>query len=68
MLILAACAPTDRDASSARSDTVVIGVQTDVQSWNPYLAEDASNEEILSLIYPSLVIEQVDYHQHPPTF
>jgi peptide/nickel transport system substrate-binding protein len=50
------------------ADTVIIGVQSDIQSWNPFLAEDATNEEILTLIYPSLAIEQVDYHQHPPSF
>ena len=38
------------------------------QSWNPYLAEDANDEEILTLVYPSLAVEQLDYQQHPPSF
>jgi peptide/nickel transport system substrate-binding protein len=65
-LLVSSCAPTGPPARPA--DTVVIGVQSDVQSWNPFLAEDATSEEILSLVYPSLAVEQVDYQQHPPTF
>ncbi len=61
----AGCSPAGPEA---RSDTVVIGALSDIASWNPYLAEDASDEEILSLIYPSLAVEQVDYQQHPPSF
>jgi peptide/nickel transport system substrate-binding protein len=65
-LLVSACSqtgPSDRPA-----DTVIIGVQSDIQSWNPFLAEDANNEDILALIYPSLAIEQVDYQLHPPSF
>jgi peptide/nickel transport system substrate-binding protein len=60
-----ACSPSGPEAPS---DTVVIGALSDITSWNPYLAEDAFDEEILSLIYPSLAVEQVDYQQHPPSF
>jgi peptide/nickel transport system substrate-binding protein len=59
------CSPSGPEAPS---DTVVIGALSDIASWNPYLAEDAFDEEILSLIYPSLAVEQVDYQQHPPSF
>jgi peptide/nickel transport system substrate-binding protein len=59
------CSPPGLEAPS---DTVVIGALSDIASWNPFLAEDAFDEEILSLIYPSLAVEQVDYQQHPPTF
>jgi peptide/nickel transport system substrate-binding protein len=65
-LLVSSCSPTgppDRPA-----DTVIIGVQSDLQSWNPFLADDATSEDILSLVYPSLAVEQVDYQHHPPTF
>jgi peptide/nickel transport system substrate-binding protein len=51
-----------------RGGTAVIGELGDVLTWNPYLAEDQTTEEILSLVYPSLAIEQVDYRLHPPSF
>ena len=65
-LLVSSCSPTgppDRPAG-----TVIIGVQSDIQSWNPFLAEDANNEELLTFIYPSLAVEQIDYQQHPPSF
>ena len=65
-LLAGACSPSGPPARPA--DTVIIGVQSDIQSWNPFLAEDASNEEILAMIYPSLAVEQIDYQQHPPSF
>ena len=64
-LLAVGCSPS---GPAGPADSVVVGVLADIQSWNPYLAEDAANEEILSLIYPSLAIEQVDYQQHPPSF
>ncbi|MEE4273523.1 MAG: ABC transporter substrate-binding protein [Thermoanaerobaculales bacterium] len=48
--------------------TVVVGIVSDVQSWNPYLVEDLESEHVLSLLYPSLAVEQTDYHRHPPSF
>jgi peptide/nickel transport system substrate-binding protein len=65
-LLVSSCSPT---ATSDRpANTAVIGIQSDITTWNPFLAEDANNEDILSLIYPSLAVEQIDYQQHPPTF
>ena len=64
-LLAFACSPTPTEPPA---DTVIIGIQSDIQSWNPFLAEDATSEELLTLIYPSLAVEQVDYRQHPPTF
>jgi peptide/nickel transport system substrate-binding protein len=66
VLFAAACAPSG--APTRPADTVIIGVQSDIQSWNPFLAEDATTEEILTLIYPSLAVEDVDYQLHPPSF
>jgi peptide/nickel transport system substrate-binding protein len=65
--LVTACAPGPADLEGP-SDAIIIGIQTDVQSWNPFLAEDATNAEILGLIYPSLAVEQVDYQTHPPSF
>jgi peptide/nickel transport system substrate-binding protein len=62
------CNPGGPQNPAAPPDTVVIGVVADIQSWNPYLAEDLFSEELLGLIYPSLVVEQVDYRLHPPSF
>ncbi|HOC42539.1 MAG TPA: ABC transporter substrate-binding protein [Thermoanaerobaculales bacterium] len=56
------------DGAPAPGGTVVIGGLGDVMTWNPYLAEDQTTDEILSLVYPSLAVEQVDYHDHPPSF
>jgi peptide/nickel transport system substrate-binding protein len=64
----AAPPPEVEDGLPAPGGTVVIGLLGDLQSWNPYLAEDEDTEQILSLIYPSLAIEQTDYRLHPPTF
>jgi len=50
------------------SDTIVVGVLSDIQSWNPYLCETKFSEDLLALVYPSLMIENVDYRQHPPSF
>jgi peptide/nickel transport system substrate-binding protein len=60
--------PATGDGAPARGGTVVVGGLGDVLSWNPYLAEDQTTVEILSLVYPSLAVEQVDYQDHPPSF
>jgi peptide/nickel transport system substrate-binding protein len=43
-------------------------VVRDVDNWNPYLADDELSYDLLPLIYPSLLIEQADYQDHPPSF
>jgi len=75
LLIFVACgspqAPppsTATDGPPARGGTVVIGLLADAQNWNPYVVEDLDTEHVLALIYPSLAIEQTDYHRHPPSF
>lgn len=67
-LLFAACSPAGPEGPSSASDTLVVGLLSDLGSWNPYLAEDAKDEEILGLIYPSLAVEQPDYQLHPPSF
>jgi peptide/nickel transport system substrate-binding protein len=61
-------APAIVDGEPAPGGTVVIGMLGDIQSWNPYLAEDEDSAQILSLLYPSLAIEQTDFRLHPPSF
>lgn len=61
-------APAPADGPPAAGGTVVIGLLSDVQSWNPYLSEDEDTEQILQLLYPTLAIEQTDYRLHPPSF
>ncbi|HSO22368.1 MAG TPA: hypothetical protein VLT81_05650, partial [Chondromyces sp.] len=67
-LLFAACSPSGPAGPGPASDTLVIGLLSDIGSWNPYLAEDAKDEEILGLVYPSLAVEQPDYELHPPSF
>ncbi len=68
LIVFAACSPSAPSSSQQPDDAIVIGVGSDLRSWNPYLAEDANDDAILNLIYPSLAIEQPDYQQHPPSF
>ena len=74
VVALAACggspAPPPPPAASepVAGGAVVIGALTDVQSWNPYLAESLFADQVLEQIYPRLMIEQPDYREHPPTF
>jgi len=68
LTFIVACGPAGPGTPPAPKNTVVIGVLSDIQSWNPFLADDLFSEEVLSLVYPSLAIEQVDYQQHPPSF
>ncbi len=49
-------------------DTIVIGKLADIENWNPYLADSAFAEDVLTLLYPTLAIEQPDYTDHPPSF
>jgi peptide/nickel transport system substrate-binding protein len=67
IIVAVACSPSQREPGLP-ADTLVVGLAADLGSWNPYLAADAKDEEILALIYPSLAIEQPDYHSHPPSF
>lgn len=60
--------PVEVPAEPVSGGTVVIATLSDVQSWNPYLADDELSEEVLSLLYPSLAVEQADYRDHPPSF
>ncbi|BCW94195.1 MAG: ABC transporter substrate-binding protein [Thermoanaerobaculum sp.] len=48
---------------------VTIAVAQDISSFNEYTGFAESTElAILDLLFPSLLIEQPDYEQHPPSF
>lgn len=51
-----------------RGGTVVVGVPSDLESWNPYLTTTAFSSDLLTLLYPTLAVEQNDYREHPPSF
>jgi len=68
LTVLAACSPSAPQGPESPADTVVIGITSDLGSWNPFLSEDADDDAILNLVYPSLAVEQPDYQQHPPSF
>ncbi len=80
LLALAACgrgpAPEVRPTPAAlqtpagprQGGTVVIGALTDIDNWNPYLTGIAFGDDLLSLLYPTLAVEQPDYRDHPPSF
>jgi peptide/nickel transport system substrate-binding protein len=75
LLLLAGCQTEDPQSRTiAATPTpqgggqVVLGVVRDIDSWNPYLCQDELGDELLSLLYPWLAIEQADYHEHPPSF
>ncbi|MCP4902824.1 MAG: hypothetical protein GY906_38170 [bacterium] len=60
--------PAESTPTPRQGGTVVIGVASDVQNWNPYLNDTQFGDDLLRLIYPSLALDQVDYRDHPPTF
>ena len=68
LTLIVACGPAGPETPPAPENTVVIGVLADLQSWNPYLADDLFAEQLLALVYPSLAVEQTDYQMHPPSF
>lgn len=67
LTFIVSCGPAG-PGTQPPNNTVVVGVLSDIQSWNPFLADDLRSEEVLSLVYPSLAVEQVDYRRHPPSF
>jgi len=48
---------------------VVIGEPTDVSTFNEYQsAGEATENAIIDLMFPTLMVEQPDYQLHPPSF
>jgi peptide/nickel transport system substrate-binding protein len=46
-----------REGGPSRGGTLVAAVRGDVDSWNPYVSEDATSAAALELLYPRLVRE-----------
>ncbi len=64
-LALAACGG---GPAGPPADTAVVGKLADIENWNPYLADSSFAEDLLTLLYPTLMVEQPDYREHPPSF
>ncbi|MFQ5670671.1 MAG: ABC transporter substrate-binding protein [Acidobacteriota bacterium] len=48
--------------------TVVLGLPSDLDSFNPYLSTQAQARDVTFQCYASLMEEQADFGQGPPTF
>lgn len=66
LVLVIACQPADLPGPA--ESQVVIGSLRDVHGWNPYLTDSAFSDRVMTQLYPTLAIEQPDYHDHPPTF
>ena len=56
-------------ASPRQGGQVVVAAFADVTTFNDYQsAGEVTESEIIDLLYPTLMVEQPDYRQHPPSF
>jgi peptide/nickel transport system substrate-binding protein len=56
------------DGSAARRGTAVLGLTADLDSLNPYLSVRAATRDVAYNIYASLLEEQSDFQDGPPSF
>ncbi len=71
-----ACGRGDPDAARVTADSgphvggqVTVAIPEDVTTFNEYQwAGEASEFEIMDMLFPTLMEEQPDYEQHPPSF
>ena len=56
------------DDPPSHGGTVILGLSSDLDSLNPYLSTQALNRDVAYQIFESLVVEQADFGQGPPTF
>jgi peptide/nickel transport system substrate-binding protein len=62
-------APTPSVAEPRNGGEVVVAVLADLATFNPYHpTAQAEETSVLELLFPSLMTEQSDYQQHPPSF
>ena len=54
--------------ATPRSGTAVLGLTADLDSLNPYLSVRAATRDVAFNIYASLLEEQADFQDGPPTF
>jgi peptide/nickel transport system substrate-binding protein len=57
-LVLSSCAPSDPSSRPAPSGDLVVALQADVDSWNPYTTHEATSAGVLDLLYPRLLVEK----------
>jgi peptide/nickel transport system substrate-binding protein len=61
--------PNPTSAGPRPGGQVVVALSSDVSSLNSYTSSNQDMEgAILDVLYPTLMIEQPDYSQHPPSF
>lgn len=58
----------DGAARGSPGGRVVVGVRSDVSSFNLYTATTAFSQEVIDLLYPRLAEEQDDFGSGPPSF
>jgi peptide/nickel transport system substrate-binding protein len=64
-----ALAPPETKAAPHRGGRVVVAIQGDIATFNEYQSSAGVTEgEIIDLLFPTLVTEQPDYQEHPPSF
>ena len=63
-------APSAPPAAGPRQGgQVIVAAFADVTTFNDYQsAGEVAESEIIDLLYPTLMVEQPDYRQHPPSF
>jgi len=67
LALLAGCAR--RPAPPAAGGEVVVGILADISTFNEYQSlGDAYEAQVMDLLFPSLLVEQPDWQEHPPTF
>lgn len=61
--------PQEGGSGPRRGGQVVVGIPGDVSTFNDYQsAGDATEARIINMLFPSLMVEQPDYHDHPPSY
>jgi peptide/nickel transport system substrate-binding protein len=68
LALVAGCAR--RPAAPPRAGgEVVVGILADISTFNEYQSlGDAYEMQVMDLLFPSLMVEQPDWQEHPPTF
>lgn len=65
------CSPSPAESTSDPEKvggTATFGIAQDFETFNPLFATQAYTHDVLSQLYLSLMEEQDDYHDGPPTF
>lgn len=61
--------PLQQQAGGRHGGQVVVGIAGDVTTFNDYQSlGDATEARVIGMLFPTLMIEQPDFHEHPPSF